>query len=127
MLLQIPAPLVILGKPFSLLEMARHITSKESRYNKTAEGARSGVRLVTALASATDGKADVLEEDLRLFASVIEAPSCGWGAHAIKVPVPSGDGTMREIERVVYASAADYLPIVDAIAAVAKALPPLKK
>lgn len=125
MKLQLPAPVTIFEKPFSMLDMARHITSTDPRFNKTADAARAGARIVGAIAEANGGTAELLEEDLRLFASVVEQPQRGWGAHVIKLQVPLPQGGTREMERKAHAPTAEYLTLIDAVAAAASKLPPL--
>lgn len=126
--LPIPAPVTIFEKSYSVLDMARHITGKERRYNRTADDARAGVRLVAALEKAGTGAADIDELDLRKFAQVLEAPSCGWGAHEVSVQWRDPrDGKTQTQTRQAAASTSFYLPLIDPITAAVKALPPLAK
>lgn len=125
MKLTIPPPVTILDKPYGLLDLARYLTAKERRYNLSADAARSGKRIVDALASASGSTVDLLEQDLRRFAEVIESPSCGWGQHEVTVGIDDPRGATRRMTRRVHASTADYLPLIDAVATAAKALPPL--
>lgn len=127
MKLTIPAPATIFDKPYSLLEMARFITSKDRRYNRTADEARSGARLVAAIAAAgTKSQAEVDEADLRVFADAVERPSCGWGMHEVETEHRDPrTGETRLLKRKGHASTVDYLPLIDSVAADAKALPPL--
>lgn len=125
--LPIPSPVTILGKSFSLLDMARHITSKERRYNATADAARSGARLVAGIAAAGTGSvATVDAEDLRLFATVVERPNCGWGTHEMVVEYPNPrTGEKQIMTRNVHASTVEYLSLIDTVADAAKTLPPV--
>lgn len=124
--LPIPAPVTILEKPYSMLDLARHVTSKERRYNRTAEDARSGVRLVAALEKARPSGAEVADEDLRKFAAVIEQPNCGWGIHDVSIQYPDPrDGSPKTLTRKAHGPTAEYLPLIDAVANAAKALPSL--
>lgn len=126
MQLPIPTPITIsvTGRPYSLLEMAAYIVTKEGRYNRTAEGARSGQRLLSALHAGGSLKAEVADDDLRLFAEVVEKPSCGWGAHDVEIRMPSPTGE-RVMTRAVHAPTGEYLPLIDAVSNAAKSLPAL--
>jgi hypothetical protein len=129
MILTVPTPVTIsvTGTAFSLLDMARHVTGKDPRFNRTADAARAGARIVAAIAEAKGGTVDLTEPDLRLLAEVVEAPRCGWGAHQINIELPTPQGNVRSIQRNVHAPTAEYLPLIDAVAKAAAALPPLAK
>lgn len=125
---QVPAPVEINEKPYSLLDMARFVTTQDARYNRTADAARSGVRVVTELERAgSGGKADLADEDLRLFATVLERPTCGWGRMPVEVPAGPADprtGKPPMMTRNAAPATAKVLPLIDAVAAAAAQLPP---
>lgn len=123
--LTIPPPVTVFGNvSYSLAEMAAYIVETDHRYNRSAEGARSGVRLLAALAAERNGKVDVPDADLRLFAEAIEKPARGWGAHAVSGEVQDPrTGVATQVKRRAMAPTKAYLPLIDAVASAAAKLP----
>lgn len=105
------APLVINGRPFTLADMVTHVTMKERHYNATAEGARQGKRTREAVAD----ESDLLPDDLKKLAEVLEKPSCGWGEFVVTQRITRPDGTVADVSRCAQFPTHQFLPLIDAV------------
>lgn len=105
------APLTINDQPYTLADMVTHVTTKERRYNATAEDARQGKRTRDAVVAG----ADVLPADLKKLGEVLERPSCGWGEFVIVRKVPRSDGTVLDVPARAQFPTYQFLPLIDAV------------
>jgi hypothetical protein len=111
-------PVDINGQPYTLAQMVDFVTTKDRRYNASAEDARQGKRTREAVAASGDLSA----VDIKKLAEVIERPTCGWGEFVVIQRYPKPDGSFQELKQRGQAPTVLFLPLIDCIQSVAKSL-----
>lgn len=104
-------PVTINDRPFTVADMVSHVTTKERRYNATAEDARRGKRTRDAVSAGTD----ILPDDLKKLADVLDKPSCGWGEFVVVRKIPRPDGTFVEMPQRAQFPTHLFLPLIDLV------------
>lgn len=126
MKITVAGPITIGQNPYSTLDMVRYVVATDRRYNGSAEAARAGVR--TEKAFEAGPVVELLDEDLRLLAAVVERPMRGWGSFQGTQDVPQRDehGAVKIKQTTVRVNvpAREFLPLIDPISEAAAKLPP---
>lgn len=111
-------PVDINGELYTLAQMVEHVTTKERRYNTSADAARQGKRTRDAFATGGELAAD----DLKMLAEVVERPSCGWGEFIVTQRFQKPDGSVQELKQRAQAPTCLFLPLIDCIQGAARSV-----
>lgn len=105
------APVSIGDQSYTLVDLVTHVTTKDSRYNATADDARQGKRTREAVAAGSD----ILPADLKKLADVLNRPTCGWGDFKVIQKVPRADGSTFDVTRRAQFPTHMFLPLIDVV------------
>lgn len=123
-----PAPVSIqyAGKSFSwgLDDMVLYWTRSAREFNRDADSARQGQRILRAVTAApVGGEIQLSPDDHVALKTLCEKPSCGWCVisvkHTLRGQGPDGQPLEREHERRVSPPVASLLPLIDAVPPIA--------
>lgn len=119
-----PAPVSLtFGKQtfsWGLDDMVIFWTHQAREFNRDAEGARRGQRILQAVTAVpVGGDIELSAEDHVALKQLCEKPSCGWCVvtikHTARAPGPDGKEIERSQERRVSPPVASLLPLIDAV------------